>query len=59
LIGELEKATEEKEAHGEVESYGKTPLETFRASKKLADEKMFDMSLAGSAAESAGAQAVG
>jgi len=38
--------------------YGKTPLETFRAAKKLADEKMLDMLLAGSAAESAGAQAV-
>jgi hypothetical protein len=38
---------------------GKTPMETFVASKKLADEKMLDILLAGSAAEGAGAQAVG
>jgi hypothetical protein len=46
-------------AHSGKYCYGKTPMETFRASKKLADEKMLDMLLAGSAAESAGAQAVG
>ena len=39
--------------------FGKTPMETLLASKKLADEKMLDMLLAGSAAENAGAQAVG
>jgi hypothetical protein len=39
--------------------YGKTPMETFLAAKKLADEKMLDMLLAGSAAENAGAQVVG
>jgi transposase InsO family protein len=39
--------------------YGKTPMETLLASKKLADEKMLDMLLAGSVAENSGAQAVG
>lgn len=45
--------------HSDKYCHGKTPLEAFRASKKLAAEKMLDMLLAGSAAESAGAQAVG
>ena len=39
--------------------YGKTPMQSFLASKKLADEKMLDMLLAGSVAENAGPQAVG
>jgi hypothetical protein len=34
-------------------------METFLASKKLADEKMLDMLLARSVAENAGAPAVG
>lgn len=39
--------------------FGKTPTEPFPAAKKLADEKMLDMLLAGSAAENASEQAVG
>ena len=39
--------------------YGKTPMETFIASKKLADEKMLDMLVAVNVAENRGAQAVG
>ena len=39
--------------------YGKTPMETLLASKKLADEKMLDMLPVVSVAENGGAQAVG
>lgn len=39
--------------------YGKTPMETFMESKKLADEKMLDMLPVVSGAENSGAQAVG
>ena len=39
--------------------YGKTPMETLLASKKLADEKMLDMLPVVSVAENSGAQAVG
>ena len=39
--------------------YGKTPMETFTASKKLADQKMLDMLPVVSAAENSRAQAVG
>jgi hypothetical protein len=38
--------------------FGKTPLETLRASKKLAEEKMLDKMQVVIAAESSGAQAV-
>jgi transposase InsO family protein len=39
--------------------YGKTPMETFLTSKKLADEKMLDMVPVVSVAEKSGVQAVG
>jgi hypothetical protein len=39
--------------------YGKTPMETLLASKKLADEKMLDMLRVVSGAENSGAQAIG
>jgi transposase InsO family protein len=39
--------------------YGQTPMETFLASRKLADQKMLDMLAVAHVAENGGAQAVG